>query len=375
MIRRRVGWIGAGLLAAGAGTAIVRLNACRAPLRVDPLQPSAGRLVVDEHLELARTYAPWIFKEFHPTRGRQDVPAPVDFDGDLRGDDNWEEFPYYELLPTVYYAVLETETHWFVSYHLFHPRDWSLVDLGLHMTHENDGENLQVVVEKGGGRVVLLFTQAHYRGGAYANEGSGFGDGDEVLRGPFVLVDEEGAPDPEGRHACVFVESGGHGIYGVPDRRARVRMAAEGGTHFVRAGWILRPRREGEEVREPELVSGAIVPYQLESLTAKLWPLLASGELVGEGGLVDGALAYSDERITIGVPRYYEADRFSGPWGPDRGISPFAIDFRFGAGEVGALFFGPAERYAERLQVPAAWSLEYVDYPFRRSGGIADEGG
>jgi len=171
-------------------------------------------------------------------------------------------------------------------------------------------------------------------------------------------------PDPSGRHACVFVESGGHGIYGVPDRRARVALGAGGAAAFRGSGWILRPRREGEEVREPELLSGLVVPYALQSLPARLWPLLASGELVGEGGLVDGALVYSDDRITIGVPRYYEADRFSGPFGPDRGISPFAVDFGFGAGEVGALFFGPAERYAEVLEVPDPWSLEYVGYPF-----------
>ena len=38
--------------------------------------------------------------------------------------------------------------------------------------------------------------------------------------------------------------------------------------------------------------------------------------------------------------------------------------FRFGEGEVGALFFDPARRYAECLAVPQPWSLDYEDYPF-----------
>ena len=98
----------------------------------------------------------------------------------------------------------------------------------------------------------------------------------------------------------------------------------------------------------------------------KLWPLLRDGELTGSGGLLDGALHYADERVAVDVPRYYEGDRFSGPFGPDRGISPFAVDFAFGEGEVGALFFAPARRYAEVLTVPEPWSLVYVDDPFTR---------
>ena len=96
----------------------------------------------------------------------------------------------------------------------------------------------------------------------------------------------------------------------------------------------------------------------------RIWPGLRDGTLVGEDGLFDGALRYRGPQIDVGVPRYYEGDRFSGPFGADRGIAPFAVDFRFGEGEVGALFFDPARRYAECLVVPQPWSLEYEDYPF-----------
>ena len=168
------------LFVVGALVAVpaVALNlGVREPLRVDPLRTVGIPPVVDERVELAKLYAPWIYHAVHPTKGRQDLPTRIDFDGNLRGADNWESFPFYELPPTVYYAVVETETHWFLTYHLFHPRDWEHVRLGLHRTHENDGENLQVVVDKRSEHVVLLFTQAHFAGGVYANPGSPFSAG------------------------------------------------------------------------------------------------------------------------------------------------------------------------------------------------------
>lgn len=339
------------------------LNGCAGPLRVDPLKNATAPPVVDEHLDLARRYAPWIWKAMDPDKGRQDVPAPVDFDGDLNGENNWEHFPEYELIPTVYYSALETETHWFLAYHLFHPRDWTPIDFGVHLTHENDGENLQVVVEKASGRVVLLFTQAHFEGGVYSN--GVFGPGEREIRGPFLLVDDTGRPAPDARHVCVFVEGHGHGIYGVLDPVALVERWGDGSLVLRTPGRVFRPALPGEAIAEPEPVGEQPVPYRLESLAAKLWPLLRSGELVGEGRLLDGAVPYEDARVRIGVPRYYEADRWSGPFGPDRGMSPFALDFTFDAPFLGALYFDPAGRYAATLEVPEPWSTEYVSYPFQ----------
>ena len=345
-----------------AGLVVLNIQ-CAAPLAVPPLLEAGTPLVVDGDLELARRYAPMIYHAVDAERGRQDLPTRVDFDGNLRGDDNWEHLPGYALPPTVYYAVLTTATHHFLSFHLFHPRDWAPIDLGLHLTHENDGENLQVVVERASGQVVLLFTQAHYCGGVYAPVGSAWAAGSEPIRGPLLLTDDEGRPDPAGRHAAVFVESQGHGIYGALDADSEVRVAADGGARFEDRGLLYRPARDGEPVAEPAL-DAAVVPYELESITAKLWPGLRDGSLVGEDGLFDGALRYRGPQIDVGVPRYYEGDRFSGPFGADRGIAPFAVDFRFGEGEVGALFFDPARRYAECLVVPQPWSIEYEDYPF-----------
>lgn len=318
----------------------------------------------DRWVGLARSYAPYILHAVHPEHGRQDLPTRVDFDGDMRGDNNWENFDAFELPPTVYFAVLESESHYFIAYHLFHPRDWSWVRVGLHLTHENDGENLQVVVDKSSGRVVLLFTQAHYSGRVYADPESGFAGGAEAIRGPFTRLDGNGRPAPDGRHVAVFVEAFGHGIYGLADGHAA--LLPDGTARFEDQGIVFRPAAEGEPIVEPPIDTRERVPYRLRSTTLELWPGLRDGTLIGQGGLFDGPHPYRDSRVTVEVPGYYEADRFSGPFGPDRGISPFAIDFDFDAGTLGALFFDPARRYAERLRVPTPWSTRYIDYPFYR---------
>lgn len=316
---------------------------------------------------VAMRYAPFIYHATDRTGGRQDIISNIDFDGDLVGNNNWENFERYELKPTVYYAVLETQTHYFIAYHLFHPRDWNHFTLYLHDTHENDGENLQVVVRKSDGRVILLWTQAHYRSDVYANPGSGVSSGRRKLSGQFQLVNDAGIPDSLGTHAVVFVEAEGHGIYGTLDSSSEVVLRSDGSYTFEGGSGILfRPARPGEAVAEPAVYTTGEIPYQLDSITGKLWPLLKDGQLTGDGKLLDGVWRYRDEFVgDVPVPRFYDADRFSGPFGPDRGISPFALDFSWRHGTLGALFFNPAKRYAEQLIIEGEWSRVYRNYPFR----------
>jgi hypothetical protein len=317
-----------------------------------PLREASPAPCVDTQLELAERFAPFLFQATDPVRGREDLPSNVDFDGNLIGNDNWEHFPFYALTPTVYYGVRETGTHVFLSYHVFHPRDWAWVALGLQDTHENDGENLQVVVERATDEVVLLYTQAHYRGRAYANDRARFGDGAERVRGGFQQL---------GSHVCVFIESQGHGIYGTLDRCAEVTVRPDGSHAFAGgSGVLLRPAHTGERVREPDSFVTGEVPYRLESTRAKFGEPLPT--LVGDGRLFDGPCRYCGrDAATHELPRYYDGNRYSGPLGNDRGISPFAVSFRFCRHEVGALYFDPAASWPRALAIQGRWSLAYLD--------------
>ncbi len=284
--------------------------------------------MTDDRLDVARRHAPVLYHEFDPECGRQDVPGPFDFDGNRVANDNWDDFPLHAIEPTVYYTVLETETHLFIAYHVFHPRDWAPITLYVQDTHENDGENLQVVVEKSTGEVVMLFTQAHFCGGVYVNDRDQIESADVEIRGPFTL---------EGTHPAVYVESQGHGIYGEIDP--------------FEHGLILRA---GDEAREPEPPYSGEATYVLESLPAKIGPHLL--ESIGDGKLFDGLVEYRGQP----VPRYWDGDRFSGPLGNDRGISPYALDFGFSEPELGSLYYDPARRYADVLDIRTEWSTRYV---------------
>jgi hypothetical protein len=150
------------------------------------------------------------------------------------------------------------------------------------------------------------------------------------------------------------------------DSASRVTLKADGSYSFDgESGVLYRPARAGESIEEPEQSGSGEILYQLDSITTKLWPPLRDGALTGDGRLLDGSYSYRDDLVAVReVPRFYDGDRFSGPLGSDRGISPFALDLSFERAALGALFFNPAKRYAENLKIAGPWSLRYLDYPF-----------
>lgn len=355
---RRVGAFGV-----VAAVLSVLIGCSAGPMRVEPVSIVQTASDVDSNLEVASAYAPIVFQAAHPEYWRQDVPAPFDFDGDKIGQNNWENFPHYEIAPTLYYSVLETDTHWFITYHMFHARDWSAFNPGIHLSHENDGENLQVVVSKRTRRPQFLVTQAHFVSVAFAGDECPLSGG--CLKQGMIVANADGEIESTGDHVCVFVECCGHGIHGAPDS-VGMKFDDEGAPVFAGRGMVLVPQKNPgqRELDEPREASAQRVPYRLVSLRETLWPSLVSGDCVGDGRLLDGAVRYRDGLVDVMVPRYYDADRFSGPFGPDRGISPFALDFTFCAGKVGALFFNPARRYQQLFEITGEWSLDYIDYPF-----------
>ena len=341
--------------------------ACQSTPENKPLKSVTVELYQDQYKDLALKYAPFIYHSIEMEdreKGRQDLPTRMDYDGDWRGDNNWDNFAKYKLPPVIYYGFLQSKTHYFISYHIFHPRDWSTVNLGLHESHENDGENLQVVVDKKTGRVLCLYTQAHYFGYVYTPANSLIGPSKQSLRGRLVLVNEKGQPDPAGHHPAIYVQSGGHGIYSVTDKCSQVTISKVGAMAFSDTGILFRPGKAGDEFAEPKIVDKATVPYELASTIKTLWPRYQNRTLMGTGNLLDGGVPLQGKEESFIVPRYYEANRFSGPFGPDRGISPFALGFRFCKGELGNLFFDPAQTYKDNLTVPEEWSLDYIDSPF-----------
>ncbi len=179
--------------------------------------------------EVASLFAP-IFYQGLGNKPRCDFITNFDFDGDWRGDNNWEhaEDKRFPQRAYIYYAVSETETHYFINYAVFHPQDYKGGRLGALLSkaigagvkaggkydptglsadatiaHENDMEGCLVVVEKNGedlrqSRVVYVETLAH-------NKFIKYTVGDSTVKN-YARI------SLEGQRPRLYVEPKGHGI-------------------------------------------------------------------------------------------------------------------------------------------------------------------
>ena len=237
--------------------------------------------------EIAVRFAP-LFYQGLGDDARGDYLTNFDFDGDWRGDNNWQHAAdsRFLLKAYVYYAVCETRTHFFVHYAIFHPRDykggrvggtiWSEIiregtkqggkydPTGLArevtLAHENDMEGCLVVAEKRGGdelreaRVVYVETLSHNRFLRYVPERAG-----RARRSGEVKID--------GQRSRLYVEPKGHGIEAY---RAGTKQGAKQGVrlYVYDAGQAGNPESSTAE----ESVSYALLP-----IYTTLWPRAQRG--------------------------------------------------------------------------------------------------
>lgn len=281
---------------------------------------------------LALHWAPIVY---HGTASPQDYLTRVDYDGDWVGNNNWDNFPNGDLAAHVYYSVIETETHFFLFYSFFHPRDyepWCFPSL----CHENDMESIQLVVLKDGspfGKLQAMETLAHsqiYLYVADQNVRSGFLN----VRGPVIL--EEGRP-------VVYVETYGHGIYG---HKAELK----GGTI------VYRPR---ERAQVPQGTSGEVT-YALISIYETLWQKRYE---IGPGKLFDQPFAY--QGVILGAA--FDGD----DWGEDKANSPWGYSQALGTElSRGDWFLDPAKALAYHARFPAPYSRVYLFNPYLADLGL-----
>jgi len=166
----------------------------------------------DDYLPLIQNYAPFIAQEtwFRP---KADYLVRFDYDFNWRGDDNWENLDNGSTQAYVYYAVMETKTHWFVHYNFFHPRDYSDVCV-VGTCHENDNEGVILTVRKDGspnGKLELMETLAHNNVYSFSNESR--------IRKKVHTIDGS-IEFFEKTHPIVWIEAGGHGVYGSSHRNS-----------------------------------------------------------------------------------------------------------------------------------------------------------
>lgn len=169
--------------------------------------------------KIAAYWAPVICQDMDATNYRAEYLTKFDYDNDFIGDNNWNNLNRYALPGYVYNWVSETSTHYFIGYAFFHPRDWtSSVIKKPWDEHENDMEGLLLTIKKQAsyGQFISMITVAHSDFWSYTDKDDPSGpsrlvtDGNETIDGDVDFVS-----DDFGLHPVVYLQSEGHGVFGV----------------------------------------------------------------------------------------------------------------------------------------------------------------
>jgi len=212
----------------------------------------------DPYRPLAEHYAPFVAQEtwFTP---KADIPARFDFDGDWQGDNNWDALETGSSQAYVYYAAMETETHWFLIYNFFHPRDYSDRCV-IGTCHENDNEGIILTIAKDGstyGKLQLMETLAHDNVYSFTAD-SAIRDGVHNIDGKIEFYQDS--------HPAIFIESGGHGIYGT--RGSASKFTLERGEFQTSTGITLIYKGTAER---PRHANDRLVGYDLLPIYDEWW--------------------------------------------------------------------------------------------------------
>lgn len=173
---------------------------------------------IDFYLDLAYQHAPVHYQDVdrtgsHGLRGKADYITRYDFDGDLNAKNNWDNLDSASRKGNAvgYYSVVETTTHYFITYAFFHPRDWTDIWFLYHFDeHENDLEGVLTIVKKDTtlyGKALGAVTVFHSDFYSYKASGSGLTDGSEDIDGTITTENHSGI-----HRFKTSAEAKGHGI-------------------------------------------------------------------------------------------------------------------------------------------------------------------
>lgn len=226
--------------------------------------------IAERAAALMNRWAPVFVQQTSPDHPERDRPLRLDFDGDWDATNNWVHLDEESAraTPTVYGSAILSETHAYLSYVLFYPRDWVDWLCIPYVCHDNDLETALVVVERESAarpeRLAFVETKTHYRYLALP--------GSQVARGA------RGQP-------IFTVESQGHGLH------ALGRGETVHGARVVLVHGAPSPNVEGSGATSEQ--------YELLSLVDTLWVRRATdavdGKLWSEGET--GFLYYTGARM------------------------------------------------------------------------------
>ena len=293
------------------------------------LLPASALATPDTDYAIAARYAPILFQEtgIHP---KSDAITNVDFDGDWATNNNWDNLSKFPAKAYVYYSVIESKSHYFITYGFYHARDWSIICLPW-VCHENDLEGAALAVEKssrGPGKVVHLETKAHLS---------------------MVMSDQPPTASisqiTDGPRTAVFIQKQGHGVYPWAQQKS--------GSNFFTYYYA-------GAAQDPNGAAQGAIGYELLPIETTLW---AHRNSIGKGQTFGSAYDYVGTRFQLGpVPFHFAGEKWtyhvvSVPWSWGDG--------GWGQLKLGDWFFDPALAFSRRAQgLTTPVSLEYVHNPY-----------
>jgi hypothetical protein len=297
-----------------------------------------------KHRELAEHYAPVVFQESRSTV--LDFITSFDYDGDWKGDNNWRNAYLFDLSGRVYYGVIESTSHYFITYAFYHARDYTArpyEGFAPKTEHENDLEGLTLTVEKDGsafGKVVLLETLAHDIFYKYENR-----DNRKVSNGALKL---DGAMTFVDGRPAIFVEAEGHGV------KAASRSVVESGGSF--AGIVYRYTGKAavpESNRDPNAT------YDLVSIEDTLWAHRFD---------IGTTFCCADSYVMNGGTSESVGSALNGPIGGCAAKPPWGWDQASDRIAKGDWFRDPLKAYATQLRIQN-FTGAYVHNPYLERAG------
>lgn len=303
-----------------------------------------------DYRALAEYYAPVIYQEAHSVV--LDSITRFDFDGDWNGANNWRNAYLYDLPGNVYYAVIESTKHYFITYAFYHVRDYTALPFegfAPKTEHENDMEGCTLTIEKDGtrwGKPLLLETLAHDHFYIYENPHyRRVTAGQAPVDGSIVFMKQE--DETHHRQPALYIEPEGHGVKAAPDQVTE--------SNFQHPGMIYRFAGRGAEL--PQSNKDPDVSYDLISIEETLW---ARRNEVGNSSLyccTDSYALPNRQNVSIGCS-------FNGPIGSCSARPPWGWD-QADDGQIkkGDWFRDPLFAYSQQLRIEG-FGGNYLSNPY-----------
>ncbi|HET9269837.1 MAG TPA: hypothetical protein VFO31_16785 [Vicinamibacterales bacterium] len=296
------------------------------------------------HRRLAEHYAPVVFQESRSTV--LDFITRFDYDGDWKGDNNWRNAYLFDLTGHVYYSVIESTSHYFITYAFYHPRDYTArpyEGFAPKTEHENDMEGCTITIEKDGtpfGKVVLLETLAHDVFFKYENrDNRKVSAGGSKIDGAIQFVD--------GRPA-VYVEAEGHGV----KSPSRLQMASRNNFPGIVYRYTGTASVPGSN-RDPNAT------YDLVAIEDTLWAHRFD---------VGSTFCCADSYAMNGGTTASVGSAFNGPIGGCAAKPPWGWDQANDKISKGDWFRDPLKAYPTQLRIQN-FTGSYVHNPYLESDG------